>query len=376
MKEIRDLKEYIELLLTKSTAENPYWNKEKIQSGKANTWNYIDGCMIYAILELYKITKEKKYLDFTVEFVNSFVDEEGNIRTYEVEEYNLDNINPGKNLFTLYDLTGDERYKKALHQIYRQIKEMPRTPSGNFWHKEIYPHQVWLDGIYMAMPFYMEYETRFNAMRNYKDIYHQLLNVRDKMRDPETGLYFHGFDESREMFWADKEKGTSPNFWLRALGWFLMGLVDTLEKMDNQIYHEYREIKTMLNDLVKSLVKYQDESGMFYQIIDKKDDERNYLETSGSAIIAFGLLKAVRLGFIHEKYKVNGEKAFYGTMEKYLDKNEHGELQLGGICLVAGLGGKDRRDGTLEYYFSEPVVQNEAKGVAPLIMAYTEIIKD
>ncbi len=369
------LDEYVDFLLDKSDAEHPYWNKEMVLSGKPNKWNYIDGCMITAVLSLYEMTGDKKYLDFADNFVGFFVQEDGSIKTYDPAEYNLDNINPSKNLFRLYDLTGKEKYRKAMDTARSQLDSMPRTNAGNFWHKNIYPHQVWLDGLYMAQPFYMEYEKRYNKMKGCLDSFRQFKNVEELMKDEKTGLYYHGYDESREMYWADKETGKSPNFWLRALGWFTVALVDTAEAMDESMYYEYRYLQTMLENLANALIPFQDESGMFYQIVDKKDDERNYLETSGTALIAYGLLKGVRLGYLPKRFEEMGKRAFDGITEKYLSRNEDGSPKLGGICLVAGLGGAQHRNGSLDYYFSEPVVENEAKGVAPLILAYTEILR-
>lgn len=369
------LDEYVDYLLEKSDAEHPYWNIEKVLSGQPNKWNYIDGCMITAILSLYEITGQKKYLDFADSFVGWFVQEDGSVKTYNPKEYNLDNVNPGKNLFKLYDLTGREKYRKAMDTVRSQLDTMPRTKGGNFWHKNIYPSQIWLDGLYMAQPFYMEYERRYNKMTGCLDSFKQFRNVEKLMKDPETGLYFHGYDESKEMYWANKETGCSPNFWLRALGWFTVALVDTAEAIDESMYYEMRYLQSMLKDLADSLLPFQDESGMFYQVVDKKDDERNYLETSGTALIAYGLLKGVRLGLLEKRFEEPGLKAFYGITEKYLSRNEDGSPKLGGICLVAGLGGVQHRDGSLEYYFSEPVVENEAKGVAPLVLAYTEILR-
>lgn len=369
------LEEYIEYLLTHSDYQNPMWNIEKIRSGSENKWNYIDACMIQAILSLYELTGKEKYLTFADDFMSGFVKEDGSIRTYEVEEYNIDNVNPAKNLFKLYDYTEKEKYRKAMDTVYRQIKEMPRTESGNFWHKKIYPNQVWLDGLYMAQPFYMEYETRYNKMKYCGDSFRQFQNVEKYMKDEVTGLYYHGYDESRQMYWADKTSGCSQNFWLRALGWFSLALVDTALAIDESQYFEYRYLQRMLKDLIDSILKYQDESGMFYQVIDKAKAEGNYLETSGTALISYAILKAVRCGLLPKRYYAFGEKAFYGIAEKYLQINQKGEISLGGICLVAGLGGKERRDGSLEYYFSEPVVKNEAKGVAPFLMAFTEVLR-
>ena len=301
--------------------------------------------------------------------------EDGSIKTYDPKEYNLDNVNQGKNLFILYDIYGDEKYRKAIDTIRSQLLTQPRTKEGNFWHKDIYPWQVWLDGTYMAQPFYMEYETRFNKMQGCIDSYKQFMNIKKHMRDEKTGLYYHGYDESRQMYWADPETGCSPNFWLRAMGWFLVAMVDVLERMDEQLYNEYRGIMAMLKQTVEDMHKFQDEqTGMFWQVIDHPEAEGNYLETSGTALFAYAVLKGVRLGYLPKRMAAWAEKAFYGTCDRYLSKNPDGSLQLDGICLVAGLGGKDHRDGSLAYYFSEPVVCNDAKGVGPLVLAYTEMI--
>lgn len=370
------LDEYINYLMDHSDSEHPAWNLEMIRSGKNNKWNYIDGCMITGILELYEITGEARYLDFADRFLSGFVEEDGSIRTYDVEEYSLDNVNPAKNLITMYGLTGKEKYRKAIELVRSQLSTMPRTPEGNFWHKLIYPNQVWLDGIYMALPFYMEYEKRFDAQKDCQDICRQIANVEIRMRDPKTGLYYHGYDASRKMYWADPDTGCSPNFWLRAEGWFIRGLVDVLEIMkDLPMQAESVHLQHMLLDLAKALSKYQDPSGLWYQLIALPELEGNYLETSGTALISAALLKAVRLGFLPESFRAIGEKAFYGIVDHRLTKNADGTPCVTGICLVAGLGGELHRDGSVAYYLSEPVVQNDAKGVGPLLLAYTEMLR-
>lgn len=366
---------YIDFLLDNSTAAAPMWNIENVKSGNKNKWNYIDACMISAVLELYDIKKENRYLEFAKSFVGEFVKEDGSIVTYDPEEYNLDSIRPGKNLFKLYDITGEEKYRRAMETVYSQLKTQPRTKAGNFWHKKIYPYQVWLDGLYMAQPFYMEYETRYNRMKGCLDSFSQFENVEKLMKDEKTGLYYHGYDESRQSLWCDKETGLSKNFWLRSIGWFILSLVDTVLSIDETLYYEYRKLKDMLLNLAESLLKYQDESGMFYQVVDKIEDRGNYLETSGSALIAYAFLKGSRSGMLPKRFKEHGIRIFKGILDKYLCFEKEGELSLGGICLVAGLGGKENRDGSAEYYYSEPVVKNEAKGVAPLLMVYTEIIR-
>lgn len=368
------LQRYVNALLDQSTPQAPIWNIEKIRSGKKSTWNYIDGCMIKAILELYAITKEKRYLTFADDFIDFFVEEDGSIQSYDPQEYNIDNVNAGKTLFDLYKLTGKEKYRKAMDTIYSQIEKQPRTKEGNFWHKKIYPNQIWLDGLYMGQPFYMQYEVEFNECKNCMDSYKQFLTVNQLMKDKKTGLYYHAYDSSREMYWCDKETGLSKHFWLRALGWFAMALVDTMEIMPESLLAEKTKLNEIYRDLIDSMLKYQDESGMWYQVVDLGDRAPNYLETSGTAIYAYAIMKSIRLGFLPESYWQYGKRAFDGVCQKYLSE-ENGELQLDGICLVAGLGGKEHRDGSFAYYMSEPVVKNEAKGVAPLILAYIEVMQ-
>lgn len=365
---------YIDKLMT-SKPDLPLWNIEAIKQGKKPAWNYIDGCMMVSLLELYKTTKEEKYLEFVKGFVDYYVHEDGTILGYNKEKYSTDDVSETRVLFDLYAYTKEEKYSKAIEMVYEQVKTHPRTKEGNFWHKKIYPNQVWLDGLYMMQPFYTRYETERNKMQNYVDIVRQYKNVYSLMRDEKTGLYYHGFDSSKEMFWADKKTGLSKNFWLRSLGWFTVSLIDVYEYMNEQMYDEYHTIKMMFKETVDSLLKFQDqESKMFYQVPNFPNREGNYLETSGSSMIAYAILKGVRLKALPERYQRIGLEIFNGICNKYLTvKND--DLNLGGICLVAGLGPETnlRRDGTFEYYMSEPVVENDAKGVGPFIMAYTEV---
>ena len=229
----------------------------------------------------------------------------------------------------------------------------------------------------MMQVFYMRYETVFNGYKNYFDIKKQYKNVHDLMFNKKKGLHYHGYDSSREAFWCDKETGLSKNFWLRACGWHLVSLVDILGYMDEQIYEDYAFYKELLKETVDGILKYLDkDNNMFYQVIDKGGKEGNYLETSGSAMVAYTLLKGARLRVLPERYREIGLKIFDGICNKYLT-NKDGDLNLGGICLVAGLGPENnkRRDGTFKYYISEPIVENDAKGVGPFIMAYTEVIR-
>lgn len=368
---------YIEKLINGSTPDKPLWNIEAIRQGKKPHWNYIDGCMMTSLLELYSFTKNEKYFNFVKNYVDHFVKEDGTIETYNRAKHTLDDICESRVLFDLYKLTGEEKYKKAIEYTYEHIKDQPRTYEGSFWHKDIYPNQVWLDGLFMANVFYMRYETEMNGCKNYSDIKKQFSLVREHMFNPEKHLYYHGYDASKSAFWADKETGLSKNFWLRANGWFIIALVDILGYMNEGVYEDYDFYKKLLKEAVDGLLIYQDkESKMFYQVVDQGNREGNYLETSGSSMIAFAILKGVRLHVLPDKYEQIGLDIFNGVCNKYVSE-KNGDLNVGGICLVAGLGPEDntRRDGTYEYYISEPVVENDAKGIGPLILAYTEVKK-
>lgn len=363
---------YVERLIRESTPERTVWNIENIRMGKPASWNYIDGCMITALLSMADITGEQKYFDFAEHFIDYYIFEDGNIRTYKPEKFNLDDINEGRVLFRLYQVTGKEKYRKAADILKKHIDTQPRTCEGNFWHKAIYPNQVWLDGIYMAQVFYALYQANFGD-GDFSDIVNQLENVRAKMFDEEKKLYYHGYDASRTAFWADPVTGRSKNFWLRSVGWFSVALADLLEIVKPADQNE--RLAKIFRELMAGAAQYADaETGMYYQVVDQGGREGNYLETSGSSMIAYAMLKGARLGYLDGSFARLGQKTFHGIVERYLSFTGD-ELNLGGICLVAGLGPENnpRRDGSYEYYISEPIVENDAKGVAPFILCYTEI---
>ncbi len=364
---------YIDSLLKGSTPDKPLWNIESIRQGKPAHWNYIDGCMMTALLNFAEITGDKKYSDFVCDFIDYYVGDDGSILGYSKDKYNLDDINEGRVLFDLYDMTGKEKYLKAIERLHEQIAEQPRTNTGNFWHKKIYPNQIWLDGIYMAQVFYVRYQLKNGG--DLSDTMSQIKNVRKYMFSEEKGLCYHGMDCSKSAFWADKQTGLSKNFWLRAIGWFTVALADIIDYTDGSDRDEFISV---FRDVIKGISQYADpETGMYYQVADCGGREGNYLETSGSSMIAYAMLKGARLGVIDESYAALGKKTFDGICKKYLTVSENGELHLGGICLVAGLGPEDnkRRDGSYEYYISEPVVENDAKGVAPFLLCYTEVLR-
>lgn len=364
---------YIDGLLEKSTPEAPYWNIESIRQGKPPHWNYIDGCMIIALLCASEITGEARYTDFAEKFIDFYVNEDGTIRGYSLDKFNLDDINEGRVLFDLYKTTGKEKYKKAIYLLHEQLEKQPRTETGNFWHKKIYPNQIWLDGLYMAQVFSTRFQKEFGD-KDYSDVVNQFKNVRRLMFDENKKLFYHGCDCSKTAFWADKQTGCSKNFWLRAIGWFCISLIDNIDYIDDE--NARKELCSLFAEAIEGIAQYADpETGMYWQVVDQGGREGNYLETSGSSMIAYAMMKGARLGVIDKKYAAMGRKTFDGICKKYLKITEDGDLDLGGICLVAGLGPEDnpRRDGSYEYYVSEPVVDNDAKGVAPFVLCYTEV---
>ena len=371
---MNNIERYLLRIMEESAPDRPLWNIEKIAQGKVNGWNYIDGCMMIALLNMYKITGEQRYYDFAENFLDFYVFEDGTIRGFKEEEYNLDNICEGRVLFDVYAKSGKEKYRKAIDTLYGQILRQPRTHEGNFWHKAIYPNQVWLDGLYMAQVFYSRYTTDLEGGKNYADIRRQFRTVREKMFDPETGLYRHGYDASKTAFWAG-EDGCSKNPWLRSLGWFSAALIDVTAEVKND--PEFIEEMTgIARELARNLLPYIDEnSGMLWQVPNQVGREGNYPETSGSAMIAYFYLKGARLGILEKSYAAVGAKIFESICSRYLTETD-GKLNLGGICLVAGLGPENnrRRDGSYEYYISEPIVENDAKGLAPFLMCYTELL--
>lgn len=339
-------------------------------------WCYEDGCVYIGAKALYEVTKDEYYLDFIRKNVDPFILEDGSIKGYDFKSYNLDNVNAGKVLFFLYDCTKEEKYKMAIETIMNQVREHPRTKEGNFWHKMIYPNQVWLDGLYMAQPFYMEYETRFHNQEYYSDIIKQFKNVRKLLFNEEKQLYYHAYDESRTRKWADNITGCSPNFWLRSMGWYLMALIDTYDSASDQIYEHYRVLKDLLKESIQGILQYQDkESKLFYQLIDLPLQEGNYLETSGSIMIAYALLKGSRLkALLPEKYQYKGLEILDSLIDNRIIERDN-KLYLTWNCAVAGLGPKDERDGSVAYYLSEPITEDDQKAVGSLMMLYSEYLR-
>lgn len=348
---------------------------DNFKSANPRKWNYEDACILIGAIQIYKATEEPFYKEFVINYLGNYITEDGTIDYYEKEEYNIDSICPGRVLFFAYEETKDEKYKKAMDILYSQLASHPRTKSNNFWHKKIYPNQIWLDGLFMAQPFYMQYETNMGSKGNYVDIINQFKNTREFLYNREKGLYYHGYDEARIQPWADKKTGLSKNFWLRAMGWYVLGIIDTMEETDERIFEYYKDLEALFKEAIKGILAYQDkESNLFYQLIDKRDVKGNYLETSGSAMIAAAILKACRMRvLLPHKYQSIGEEIFQAIIDQKLVK-EDGIPTLKDMCAVAGLGPKDTRDGSVEYYLSEPIVADDYKGTGAMMMAYGQLL--
>jgi unsaturated rhamnogalacturonyl hydrolase len=336
-------------------------------------WHYELGTMLVGFQQLYEATGDERYFDFIRRNIDAFVEADGSIRTYTLEEYNLDQVNSGKLLFLLHERTGDVRYREAARLLRRQLAEHPRTEEGGFWHKEVYPHQMWLDGVYMASPFYAQYGGAFDEPAAFDDVARQILLITRYTRDPRTGLLHHAWDESRSMFWADSLTGLSEHYWGRAVGWFAMALVDVLDHLP-QDHRDRREVVRILQGLAEGIAGVQDPvTGTWYQILDLAGREGNYQEASASAMFVYALAKGVRQGHLNPSYAHAARRGYEGILEQFIEVNADGLVDMHRIVSVGGLGGRQMRDGSFEYYMSEPIVTNDYKGVGPFIMASVEI---
>lgn len=335
-------------------------------------WGYEYGLTLEGIYDVYKLTQNKKYLDFIIKTMDHFINEDGTINGYRLDEYNIDHLNNGKMVLKLYDETLNEKYKKAAFNLFEQSKTHPRTNDGIFWHKMIYPHQVWCDGLYMGAAFLAAFTKRFGQSSNFDDIALQFIKSYEHLKDKKTGLLYHAWDESKSMYWCDKTTGLSKFFWGRAMGWYVMALTEVIEAMPKD-HKDRATLISILDNLLKALIKVQDkESHVWYQILDMQDHPQNYKEASASCMITAALLRALRLGIFDKTYEECAIKAYEGLLDQFTLKTDNGLLNLNKICYVAGLGGATLRDGSFAYYISEPIISNEPKGLGPFLFASVE----
>lgn len=317
--------------------------------------------------------KDPKYSKYMKDYMDAMVNEDGEIERYNMLKYNIDLINPAKNLITLYKRTGDKKYEKALAQFITQMENHPKTLSGGFWHKKIYPWQMWLDGLYMGSPFLAEYAKEFNDPRWFDIVTHQIILVHEKTLDPVTGLLYHAWDESKEQKWSNPETGQAPNFWSRAMGWYVMAIVDVLDHLP--VEHPKRDsVIAILKQTCDALIKVRDpKSGVWYQVLDQGDREGNYLEGSGTAMYIYAMAKGANKHYLDKSYFTIANQAFDDLLTTFIKEDKDGHLDMVNICGSCGLGGNPYRDGTYDYYVTERIVSNDCKGVAPFIFAAIEL---
>jgi unsaturated rhamnogalacturonyl hydrolase len=337
-------------------------------------WDYVHGLVMTSFEQLYKKTNNQKYYNYLKSYADSTIAADGSIPSYSMEKYNIDMIVSGNILFFLHDKTKDNKYLVAMRTMREQLSKQPRTNQGGFWHKKIYPNQMWLDGLYMGSPFYAQYTSKFEKGENLNDVAKQFELIQKHLIDSKTGLFYHGWDESKEMAWANKETGTSPNFWSRSLGWYAMALVDALDYFPEN-HPKKIELIAYLNSLSNSLVKYQHSSGLWYQVTDQGDRKGNYLEASGSAMFAYAFAKGANKGYLPKEYIIYATKAFDGITRDLIQVTPEGYTIITQACAVAGLGGNPYRDGSYDYYINERKKDNDPKATGPFILAALELNK-
>lgn len=348
--------------------------KDTLPIGSQTKWSYDMGVVLKGFEGLWMNTGNADYFTSIQKKMDYFVKDDGSIKGYEKEEYNIDHVNNGKLVLLLYRVTGKEKYKKAAALLRSQLLTHPRTNEGGFWHKKIYTNQMWLDGLYMGAPFYAEYAMLFHEDTAFNDIASQFIWMENHARDPKTGLLYHAWDESKQQQWANKTTGTSPLFWARAMGWYSDALVDALDYFP--VNHPKRKaLIEILNRLVNAIEKQQDKTtGLWYDIINYSGPgkEKNYFEASASSQFTYAIAKGVRKGYLPAAKIAIAKKAYTGLLKEFF-KEENGQWNLHGTVKVSGLGGKPYRDGSFTYYMSEPVIVNDAKGIGAFMLACNEM---
>ncbi len=346
-----------------------------IVRNKPYRWHYEYGLVHMAIGQVYLKTGDPRYSSYIIGELDPLIGEDGSIAAYRLDELNLDQICAGRNLFTRYAATGNDKYKKVLYLLREQLRRQPRTSENGFWHKQIYPYQMWLDGVYMACPFYTQFGQVFNEPEAFDDVARQIMLVEQHTRDAKTGLLYHGWDESKQMPWANRVTGCSPHFWGRAVGWYAMAIVDVLDYLPHD--HPRRgDILAIFARLAEAIARVQDSaSGIWYQVLDQGGRAGNYLEASGSCMFVYAFAKAVRQGILPASYLDVAQRGYRGILANLIRVDEQGMVNLEKVCGAAGLGGVPYRDGSYEYYTHEKIISNDYKGVGPFILASVEMAR-
>lgn len=345
---------------------------EEKQPSRPARWDYEQGVVLKGFDQLWQHTGNRTYFNYMKKMMDLFVEENGNIRTYDLLEYNIDHVTPGRVLLSIYKETKEDKYKKAADLLREQLRWQPRTKEGGFWHKHRYPYQMWLDGLYMGSPFYAEYSLLFKQPKDFDDVANQFIWMEQHSRDEKTGLLYHAWDESKKQQWANPETGRSPEFWARAMGWYAMALIDVLDYLPKD-HAKRKELISILQRLSTALEKVQSNSGVWYQVIDKADREGNYAEASASCMFVYAIAKGVRLGYLDKHFTTVAKKGFDGILKEFIETDGSGNIHLIKTCSGAGLGGNPYRDGSFEYYIKEPLRKDDLKGVGPFIQASIEM---
>ncbi len=342
-------------------------------AGASWHWNYELGTLLEGMDAVWYSSANREYFRYLKQSVDQFVGPDGSIATYDASEDSLDNVLTGRQLLLLYGVTQDKRYYRAATLLRQQLAQQPKNASGGFWHKKIYPNQMWLDGLYMAEPFYAQYAAEFREPQDFAEITRQFVLMEQHARDTRTGLMYHGWDETKQQAWANGETGDSPSFWARGMGWYMMALVDTLP-----FYPEHdpgrAELLAILRRTATAVVRYQDsESGLWYQVLDKPGAKGNYFESSAACMFTYALAKGVRLGYLPREYEQNAERGWRGIQTHFVETQGDGSVTLTGTVKAIGLGGGEHHDGSYSYYVSSPVVSNDPKGVGAFLLAASEM---
>lgn len=335
-------------------------------------WCYERGIITKAWCDVSEVTGDKKYFKAARQNVDRYVKPDGSIDTYEMDKYNLDMICMGRTALRMYQKTGETKYKKALSHLIEQLKGQPRTREGGFWHKAIYPQQMWLDGIYMACPFMVEYALCFDAPEWIAEAARQMLLIAEKTYDEKSGLFLHAWDSAAAQPWANQETGCSPHAWGRAMGWFAMAHADVLSVLPEESPH-FAPLKAQFGRIVAAIEKARADDLLWHQVLDCPANEENYVEASCSSMFCYTLARGARLGLCDARYGAMARESFDALCERCVRVWEDGYPQLCSICKVAGLGGQEGRDGSYAYYIGETVCAGDTKGTAPFLMAAAEL---
>ncbi|MDD3321052.1 MAG: glycoside hydrolase family 88 protein [Paludibacter sp.] len=366
-----DYKGWTMRIVKSEMTHNPeLWTSDFV---KKPSWNYAQALEAKAFFQIFTFTADKKYFDYVHDFTNKLVNDSGEIISYELSKHNIDNLNGGNILIDVYNITKEDKYLKAIQQLRKQLDTQPRVSEGAFWHKSVYPHQVWLDGLYMGSPFYAKQAYTFHQTSDFDDVVKQFIVCDKYTLDPKTGLNFHGWDESRTQIWANSQTGQSPNFWSRSIGWYVMAIVDVLDYLPEN--HPQRpEMIKILKRVCTSLLPYQDKkTGLWYQVTNFPNRKGNYLESTGTTMFIYAMAKGANKGSLPKKFRKIAENSFRKFTKNCTIINEDGTTTITRSCIVAGLGGSKNRDGSFEYYISEPTRNDDPKAIGPFILAGLEL---